>query len=313
MAATLGNIAVVAGIASHITYFNKGEHHLYGTTYLQAFFSAFTAAVAFLVFAQGEQPQYAAKKVAWVALHYLGGLYSSLITYRLFLHPLNRFPGPLGARLSGFWFTTKVGNGDAYLQIEQLHEKYGQFVRFGPDELSIANPKAVNALYGQGSKCIKSVFYDLTIPMVSLQTYRDNHLHSQRRRVWSAAFGDRAVRGYEKRVKIYLDKLVEKIKAFDSQPVNVTKWFNLFSFDVMGDLSFGESFDMLENSKEHWAIQLLNNGIDPLAFCIPVWFFRIVAAIPGAAKDWWGFMDYCRGRMFQRMNVNLFLPVFRNI
>lgn len=35
------------------------------------------------------------------------------------------------------------------------------------------------------------------------------------------------------------------------QPTDATKLLNMYSFDVMGDLAFGEPFDMLENMKTH--------------------------------------------------------------
>lgn len=33
----------------------------------------------------------------------------------------------------------------------------------------------------------------------------------------------------------------------------------------MGELAFGESFQMLENAETHWAIELLNGGMEHLA------------------------------------------------
>jgi tryprostatin B 6-hydroxylase len=54
----------------------------------------------------------------------------------------------------------------------------------------------------------------------------------------------------------------------------------------MGDLGFGESFDMLKSGEEHWAIALLNAGMDPMGLWFPTWFFRAILAIPGAATDY---------------------------
>ena len=93
------------------------------------------------------------------------------------------------------------------------------------------------------------------------------------------------------------------ISGLDGQAINVTKWFNLYSFDVMGDLAFGKPFDMLEAGGEHWAIKLLNAGLEPLAFAFPVWFFRVLTAVPGLTKDWWRFIDFCAKSMEQRMKV----------
>lgn len=89
--------------------------------------------------------------------------------------------------------------------------------------------------------------------MVSLQSTRDKALHGQRRRVWSGAFGNRSIRGYEKRMTPYRSLLLQAIERSRERPMDMTKWFNLYTFDVMGDLAFGSSFRMLgpvKNTKQ---------------------------------------------------------------
>ena len=298
----LSIIAAAAGLLSHACYFNRGEHHFYGIRYLQAFIATFVLAVLALV-QQGKALDEALAQVIPISSCYLAGLYASLIAYRAIFHPLNKFPGPFGARISKLWLSAHLKNADAYRKIHMLHEQYGDFVRVGSSELSITHPKAVTAIYGQGSKCTKADFYDISKPMVSLQTLRVKALHDQRRRIWSPAFSDKALRGYEERETKYCDQLLSRIRGFDGQPVNVSKWFNLYTFDVMGDLAFGTSFKMLEMSEEHWAIKLLNEGMAPLSWNFPVWLFRLLAAIPGAMRDFWRFLDYGAKRVEERMNV----------
>lgn len=60
------------------------------------------------------------------------------------------------------------------------------------------------------------------------------------------------------------------------KPVDATNLLNLYSFDTMGDLAFGENFGksdtmifssadlsgMLQSGEVHWAIKLLNAGMD---------------------------------------------------
>jgi tryprostatin B 6-hydroxylase len=72
--------------------------------------------------------------------------------------------------------------------------------------------------------------------MVSLQSTRNREVHDARRRIWSGAFGNRTLRGHEARIRTYQDILIEKIDEFDGAGVDITKWFNLFSFDVMATL-----------------------------------------------------------------------------
>lgn len=297
--------AAVAGAVSHVCYFNKGEHHLYGAMYVQVFTAAFVAAVVALN-QQGQSLGEAIAQVTPVAVFYLAGLFTSLIAYRSLLHSLNKFPGPFGARISRFWLSAQLKDGDAFRKIQKLHEEHGDFVRVGPSELSITHPKAVTAIYGQGSKCTKAAFYDLSKPMVSLQTLRVKALHDQRRRVWSPAFSDKALRGYEERIKKYQNKLIAKFGALDNQPVDASKWLMLFSFDIMGDLAFGASFNMLEASEEHWAIRLLNEGMATMSWMFPMWFFRLMIAIPGLTRNHWRFISYCAQRVNERMSVSPF-------
>ena len=300
----LGYIAAFAiGALSHVCYFNRGEHHFYGARYVQII--AIVLGAALILLCQwGESKSKALAQVTSITIFYLVGLYTSLVIYRSLIHPLNKFPGPFGARFSSFWLSGYVKNGDAFRQIQKLHEKYGAFVRVGPSDLSITHPMAVSAVYGLGSKCTKAAWYDLTRPMMSLQTLRVKALHDQRRRLWSPAFSDKALRGYEERIQKYQNILISQIETYHGQSINVSKWFNFYSFDIMGDLAFGTSFKMLEASEEHWAIKLLNEGIEPLSFMFPVWFFRFMTAVPGLMRDWWKFIDYCAQRLDDRMTVS---------
>ena len=66
--------------------------------------------------------------------------------------------------------------------------------------------------------------------------------------------------------------------------MNMSSWFNFYSFDVMGDLGFGHSFGMLKSKQTHWAIKVMSNGFALTAFAFPAWFIRFLRAIPGATK-----------------------------
>lgn len=223
----------IAGVATHALYFNKAEHHLYGVRYLQIALAVFLTAVAGMS-RIGEKSTSEAFYIATAfESSYLAGLYASLLFYRVFLHPLNKFPGPYGARLSDFWYSTHIDakKADAHKLLEKLHAKHGDFLRIKSNTLSIVDPEGPKAIYGLGSKCTKAPWYDNDAPLTSMHTSRDRALHDRRRRVWSPAFSDKALRGYEERIYKYEDKLVQQIDAHGGQPMNVSEWFNLFSFD----------------------------------------------------------------------------------
>ena len=299
--------AVLAGTLSHITYFHQGEHHLYGTAYLKLFVVVYSLAVAFLHAAWGAAWMEALVTVLLHVTSYLVGVFGSLLAYRLVFSPL-AFPGPWAARISSLWLPLQVRNSNRHIKLVELHDTYGPYVRIGPADLSIIDPKAIDVIYGPASPCKKGAFYDHSHPNNSLQTSRDPAEHQQRRRLWSGAFGSKRLRGYEQRIRKYRRKLVDGLVQMNGQPVNATKWFSLYSYDVMGDLAFGEGFESLERGEHHWAVQLILEVQDAVGLCLPIWLLRMVLAIPGLMTQWWKLLEYSEERLLERMNVGHACP-----
>ena len=67
----------------------------------------------------------------------------------------------------------------------------------------------------------------------------------------SAAFSSRALIEQESIVSAVLDRFVDRmgLETTDAEGVNVTKWFEMVSFDVLGEMAFGESFGCIESGK----------------------------------------------------------------
>ncbi|GKZ56840.1 hypothetical protein AnigIFM49718_002134 [Aspergillus niger] len=293
--------AALVGVFSHLTYFQRGEHQLYGTTYTQVFGVLNATAVAYLHVSWGIAWQEALVTVSLHAATYLLGIFSSLLLYRLAFHPLGAFPGPWPARISDLWLCSQMKNNNRHIKLTELHEKYGPYVRIGPSTLSVIDPKAVNIIHGPSSRCLKSGWYDHSYPNKSLQTSRDPAEHQQRRRLWSTAFGSKQLRGYEHRVRKYRQQLVDRLVEREGQPVDVTKWFDLYTYDVMGDLAFGEGFGCLEQGEYHWATQIMMETMDFVGSNLPMWLFRMVLEVPGLKSGWYKFLDYCETRLVERM------------
>ena len=63
---------------------------------------------------------------------YFTTLFVSIICYRLFLHPLKKFPGPFWARLWQWWRMKAIAKaGMNYKLADNLHQQYGDIVRLG--------------------------------------------------------------------------------------------------------------------------------------------------------------------------------------
>jgi tryprostatin B 6-hydroxylase len=212
-------IPAVAGVASHWFFFKRGERHLNPLAYVQFLvFSVFTAVVIIRI-SENDVPTH---RIALYALRiagiYLAGLYGSLVTFRLFLNPLNKFPGPYRARLTAFDIALRLrGSMRRHLYLNELHQKHGKFVRIGPNDLSVTDPDGVQIVHGPNSKCQKAQWYSAESPASSLHTTRDRVDHDRRRRIWSPAFSIKALRGYENRIQRYNDLLLERFEAFSGK------------------------------------------------------------------------------------------------
>lgn len=57
-------------------------------------------------------------------------------------------PGPFLAKFSNLWRFLDVANGHAEATLYKLHQKYGDYVRLGPNVVSVRNLDALKAIYG---------------------------------------------------------------------------------------------------------------------------------------------------------------------
>ena len=81
-------------------------------------------------------------------------------------------------------------------------------------------------------------------------------------------------------------------------------WFHFYSFDVMGDLAFGQSFDMIKSQEQHFALKLLQAGMRPLGILTPIpWILPILRQIPGAANGPKLFTKYIENQAEIRQKV----------
>ncbi|KAL2860842.1 cytochrome P450 [Aspergillus lucknowensis] len=302
---TLQFSAGALGVAAYTFYYRIGEHHLYPIRHVQAVILACVFTVLGLKHVDETLEMSDAVRIAvTLTATYLAGLYTSLAFYRLFLNPLNKFPGYSLAKLTSFDLALRVGGkGDMHLKLYNSHEKWGKFVRIGPNQVSVCHADAVRVALGPQSKCIKSPWYDAEHPATSMLSTRIRAEHDRRRRIWSPAFSDKALRGYELRIARYNQSFIRQIEGFDGKPIDVSKWFQFWGFDIMGDLAFGQSFNMLDSAKSHWAIEVLTTSQEAGGLALPTWAFRLLMAIPGTMNTYRRFVRFCVEQIEDRMCI----------
>lgn len=78
-------------------------------------------------------------------------LVSSTVAFLLnnkFWKGLNQYPGPRLAGYTNWWRLYDVSKRKHHWTTIDLHRKYGDIVRLGPNVLSFADPRAIKAIYG---------------------------------------------------------------------------------------------------------------------------------------------------------------------
>ena len=62
---------------------------------------------------------------------------------------LNKFDGPFLASFTNLWRTWNLCGNKNSMPIAELHERYGEVVRIGPNALSFNNPDVIQEIYNK--------------------------------------------------------------------------------------------------------------------------------------------------------------------
>ncbi|KAF7950057.1 hypothetical protein EAE96_007359 [Botrytis aclada] len=200
-----------------------------------------------------------------VAILYL--LYTLISTIRvLYYHPLSRIPGPtLWLAFPIFRYLSLI-RGKQDIDLRALHQKYGEAVRFAPDEVSFITAQAWRDIYGHGHKQLPKYQNSAANPLDIISA--NDVDHSRYRKAMSHAFSAKGLQAQEPILKKYVDKLITKLEheAKSRSPVDMVKWYNFTTFDLIGDLAFGQSFGGLENSQYHFWVSTIFDSVRVLTF-----------------------------------------------
>ncbi|CAF9926361.1 hypothetical protein IMSHALPRED_006941 [Imshaugia aleurites] len=213
-------------------------------------------------------------------------VYFTLATiHSLYFHSLSRFPGPKSWAISRIPYAYTLLKGDLTQRTKELHEQYGKIVRLAPNELSFIDGQAWQDIYNhhQGRPNFsKNPLWmapgDNGIHSILSANDAD---HARYRRLLAHAFSERALREQEYLPLAYIDLLTRKIRGIvsasesHSAVVDIVKWLNFTTFDIVGDLALGESFHCLEDSNYHGWVSILFTQFKAAALFVSLRFFGL--------------------------------------
>lgn len=197
--------------------------------------------------------------------------------YNAFLHPLRNYPGPKLMAMSTipvYWYRVR-GHGTKI--VASLHDEYGPVVRLSPTELSFNDPQAWKDIYGHRSHGKKSFQKDpvqLGPDMAGVDGIirADDANHARQRRTFAHAFSDKALKAQEPLIARYVQMLMQAIQSQNDDDargkadIDAVKMYNFTTFDVMGDLTFGEPLHMLRDGEYVPWVEMIFQGVKFISF-----------------------------------------------
>ncbi|EAU87646.2 cytochrome P450 67 [Coprinopsis cinerea okayama7 len=237
---------------------------------------------------------------------HISGLFLSVALYRLGpFHPLAAIPGPILCKLSKIWIASVAWRGDLHRYIKSVHDEYGLVTRIGPNEISVVDKKLLPAILGANGMP-KGPVWDARRKITSRDTKNHNNLHAVRdlklhaelRKPWNKAFAKEAMKDYEELLLARSLELVQHLQAKCSERpvsdgkegskgvvVDLARWLSLFSFDFMGDMAFGGTYNLMkdQDSGNSWDIMEKSLLFPSVAQHVP-WVAPFTHLFPSVTK-----------------------------
>jgi cytochrome P450 len=154
--------------------------------------------------------------------------------------------------------------------VHEWHKKYGPVVRVAPDELAFESPEAFRDIYCRrigvappDDEMVKPMrSYHIKGEARSIMN-EDRENHARLRKQLGLGFSERSMRDQEPIIGGYVNLLIQRLHEYcidrDSvdpitgqqakRPMDMTAWYAWTTFDIIGDLAFGEPFGCLKRAK----------------------------------------------------------------
>ncbi|KAF7922877.1 uncharacterized protein EAE97_011041 [Botrytis byssoidea] len=157
-------------------------------------------------------------------------------------------------------------------KLKELDEQYGDAVRVAPNFLDYNSSVAWEDIYGFVKAHHKKNFpRDLMERGVKVNPIKniitaDEENHRKFRRIQSHMFSEKALTSQEPLIQDYARQFISELVKFSSlnsdNSIDIGKWYNFATFDLIGDLAFGESFDCVKTGETNSWIDLIFQTIE---------------------------------------------------
>lgn len=181
----------------------------------------------------------------------------TIVIYRLYFHPLSKFPGPLLAKLTSLWIYKEAYRGTESSTLAALHAKYGPIICIAPNELDIADGNVLDSIYIKSGGFLKAPCYrnfDIDGFPTIFSTIDPSH-RSTLSTLVLPLFTQNSIRDGKDVIVGCVDRMVSRLGQDAEQskksgkPINILTCARSFAVDTVTSHFFGKSYGGLE---ENW-------------------------------------------------------------
>ncbi|KAI1344405.1 putative cytochrome P450 [Xylariaceae sp. FL0016] len=214
-----------------------------------------------------------------------------LMLYRLYLHPLAKFPGPKLAAITS-WYEAHyeiVLKGQYSRKISRLHDVYGPIVRVTPNELHIRDSSFFDEFYAKSGTLDKEGWDKRFGSRGNVMTSVHAAVHKQRRAALNPMFSRRSILSFIHIIHRHIGTLSDCLKEYEErkEPINLTLVFPALTGDIIMDYFFGFNYSQLKHpefASFHEAFMSIGS-MGHVATQFPA-IFPIMEAIPDSVAGW---------------------------
>ncbi|KAF4625151.1 hypothetical protein G7Y89_g13018 [Cudoniella acicularis] len=169
-------------------------------------------------------------------------LFQLLATY--YHNGLNRYPGPLLAKFTRLWYRLDVKANRHQQHLIELHRKYGDVVRIGPNSLSVSN---ADEMYDPFAPRVNGKRLDSSLSV------RDPKAHAAMHKPIAKAYSMTTLTDYEPLVDQMITKLLEQLReknVGENKICDIGLWMRLYAFDVILQVTLSDTLGFMDKGDD---------------------------------------------------------------
>jgi hypothetical protein len=189
----------------------------------------------------------------WISTAILLILVATLTIYRALTHPLSPIPGPFLAKFTSAWLHYHTYIGDECSAIRHLHALHGPVIRIAPNEIDIADGRAIADIYHtKASDILKAAHYrkfDVDAHATIFSTIESEH-RLVRFKAVASLFATASITESREIIKECVDKFVSRPKtdARSGREVYILNLARSFACDVTTASLFRDRYGALDET-----------------------------------------------------------------